>query len=128
MLAISPSEGSVLGGQTIVILGENLRPGLTVMFGTVAAASQFITRHAVRALAPPRTGPATVQVPTCIITFKMCSLTKIKHILCCAGFAGHGAGALQHLCPRTVHLPGGAGPRLWVRQAGQAAAQATRWA
>ena len=122
MLAISPSEGSVLGGQTIVILGENLRPGLTVMFGAVAAASQFITRHAVRALAPPCTGPATVQVATSVPTWKLC------FSLCWAGFPRPGAGALPDLCPRAVHLPGGAGTRLWVRQAGQAAAQAPRWA
>ena len=122
VLAISPSEGSVLGGQTIVILGENLRPGLTVMFGAVAAASQFITRHAVRALAPARTGPATVQVTTSVPTWKLC------FSLCWSGFPRPGAGALQDLCPRTIHLPGGAGTRLWVRQAGQAAAQAPRWA
>ena len=52
ILAISPSEGWVIGGQTIVIIGENFFEGLTVMFGACPAPSQFITRHAIRVRAP----------------------------------------------------------------------------
>lgn len=55
--AISPSEGWVMGGQTIIIIGDNFRQGLQVIFGSIPVPSQFITSHAIRVQSPP--GPTS---------------------------------------------------------------------
>ena len=43
IIAISPSEGWTIGGQTIVIIGDNFRPGLQVIFGGLALQCQVIS-------------------------------------------------------------------------------------
>ena len=53
IIAISPSEGWTMGGQTIVIIGDNFRPGLQVIFGSVPLQCQVISSHAVRVQSPP---------------------------------------------------------------------------
>ena len=52
IIAISPCEGWTIGGQTIVIIGDNFKAGMEVMFGKVALQSQFISSHAVRVQSP----------------------------------------------------------------------------
>jgi len=66
ILAISPSEGWTIGGQTIVIIGDNFRPDIQVIFGTVPVLSQFITSHAIRVQSPPWTVPGSVEVTLAI--------------------------------------------------------------
>ena len=51
--AISPSEGWTMGGQTIVIIGDNFKPGLQVIFGGVPLQCQVISSHALRVQSPP---------------------------------------------------------------------------
>jgi len=60
--AISPSEGWTMGGQTIVIIGDNFCNGLQVIFDTIPVFSQFISSHAVRVQSPPRPVPGMVEV------------------------------------------------------------------
>ena len=62
MAAISPSEGWTMGGQTIVVIGENFRPGLQVIFGAVPVTTQLISSHAVRVQCPPRPEAGSVEV------------------------------------------------------------------
>jgi len=62
ILAISPSEGWTMGGQTIVIIGDNFRHGLQVIFGSIPVLSQLITTHAIRVQSPPRPSPGMVKV------------------------------------------------------------------
>jgi len=60
--AISPSEGWVMGGQTIIIIGDHFRPGLQVVFGSIPVLSQFITSHAIRVQSPPGQSYGTVKI------------------------------------------------------------------
>jgi len=62
ILAISPSEGWTMGGQTIVVIGDNFREGLQVIFGSQPVLSQVISSHAVRVQSPPRSAPGIVEV------------------------------------------------------------------
>eukprot|EP00092_Neocalanus_flemingeri_P008456 GFUD01009113.1.p1 GENE.GFUD01009113.1~~GFUD01009113.1.p1 ORF type:complete len:434 (-),score=116.96 GFUD01009113.1:49-1350(-) len=62
ILAISPSEGWTMGGQTIVIIGDNFRQGLQVIFGSLPVYSQLISSHAIRVQSPPRSEPGMVEV------------------------------------------------------------------
>ena len=62
ILAISPSEGWTMGGQTIVIIGDHFRHGLQVIFGSIPVFSQLITTHAIRVESPPRPSPGMVKV------------------------------------------------------------------
>jgi len=62
IIAISPSEGWIMGGQTIVVIGDNFREGLQVIFGSFPVLSQVISSHAVRVQSPPRANPGTVEV------------------------------------------------------------------
>ena len=52
IIAISPSEGWTIGGQTIVIIGDNFKEGMQVMFGLVPLQCQLISSHAVRVQSP----------------------------------------------------------------------------
>ena len=52
IIAISPSEGWTIGGQTIVIIGDNFKEGMQVIFGTVPLQCQLISSHAVRVQSP----------------------------------------------------------------------------
>ena len=60
--AISPSEGWIMGGQTIIIIGDNFYQGLQVIFGSIPVISQFITSHAIRVQSPPGLSPGAVQL------------------------------------------------------------------
>ena len=60
--AISPSEGWTMGGQTIIIIGDNFYQGLQVIFGSIPVISQFITSHAIRVQSPPGLSPGPVQL------------------------------------------------------------------
>lgn len=60
--AMSPSEGWISGGQTVVIIGENFFDGLQVFFGTIPVWSELITSHAIRVTTPPRHVPGIVEV------------------------------------------------------------------
>jgi len=60
--AISPSEGWTMGGQTIIIVGDNFYQGLQVIFGSIPVISQFITSHAIRVQSPPGLSPGPVQL------------------------------------------------------------------
>ena len=62
IVAISPSEGWIMGGQTIVIVGDNFREGIQVIFGSHPVLSQLISSHAVRVQSPPRAIPGKVEV------------------------------------------------------------------
>ena len=53
IIAISPSEGWAMGGQTIVIIGDNFKVGMQVIFGGVPLQCQVISSHAVRVQSPP---------------------------------------------------------------------------
>jgi len=52
IIAISPSEGWTIGGQTIVIIGDNFKAGMQVIFGGVPLQCQLISSHAVRVQSP----------------------------------------------------------------------------
>ena len=52
IVAISPSEGWTIGGQTIVIIGDNFKENMKVVFGGVSLQCQFISSHAVRVQSP----------------------------------------------------------------------------
>ena len=62
IIAISPSEGWTMGGQTIVVIGENFQTGLQVIFGSIPVTSQLISSHAVRVQSPPRSEAGAVEV------------------------------------------------------------------
>jgi len=62
IIAISPSEGWTMGGQTIIIIGDNFRQGLQVIFGSIPVLSQVITSHAIRVQSPPVASPGAVPV------------------------------------------------------------------
>ena len=62
IIAISPSEGWTMGGQTIVVIGDNFLPGLQVIFGAIPVTSQLISSHAVRVQSPARPGAGSVEV------------------------------------------------------------------
>jgi len=64
--AISPSEGWTIGGQTIIVIGDNFVPGLHVIFGDHAVLGQLITSHAIRVQSPPRPNPGIVCVTLAI--------------------------------------------------------------
>ena len=64
--AISPCEGWTMGGQTIIIIGDNFRQGLQVVFGSIPVLSQFITNHAIRVQSPPGPAPGVVRVTLAI--------------------------------------------------------------
>ena len=68
ILAISPSEGWTMGGQTIVIIGDNFRHGLQVIFGNFPVQSQLITSHAIRVQTPPMANPGMVEVTLALDT------------------------------------------------------------
>jgi len=62
ILAIEPSQGWLMGGQTIVIIGDNFCHGLLVIFDSIPVPSQLLTSHAIRVQSPPRAFPGAVAV------------------------------------------------------------------
>ena len=48
IIAVSPSEGWTNGGQTVIIIGDNFRKGLHVLFGEIPVSCQLISEHAAR--------------------------------------------------------------------------------
>ena len=62
IIAISPSEGWTMGGQTIMVIGDNFQPGLQVIFGSIPVTSQLISSHAVRVQSPARPEAGSVEV------------------------------------------------------------------
>ena len=62
LVAVSPSEGWTMGGQTIVVIGENFRPGLRVLFGAIPVTCHLISSHAARVMSPPRPEAGSVEV------------------------------------------------------------------
>ncbi|CAF1122130.1 unnamed protein product [Rotaria sordida] len=59
---IQPNEGWVVGGQVVLILGENFFDGLQVMFNTMVVYSEILTPGAIRVHTPSRHGPGIVDV------------------------------------------------------------------
>ena len=51
-----------MGGQTIVVIGENFRPGLRVLFGDIPVTCHLINSHAARVMSPPRPEAGSVEV------------------------------------------------------------------
>lgn len=60
--AVSPTDGWVQGGQTVIIIGEHFFDGLQVYFGTTPVWSELITPNAIRVQTPPRAMPGIVEV------------------------------------------------------------------
>lgn len=59
---IQPNEGWLVGGQAVLILGENFFDGLQVMFNTVVVYSEILTPGAIRVHTPSRHSPGVVDV------------------------------------------------------------------
>ncbi|UJR20993.1 hypothetical protein I4U23_024094 [Adineta vaga] len=59
---IQPNEGWIVGGQVVLILGENFFDGLQVMFNTMVVYSEILTPGAIRVHTPSRHGPGIVDV------------------------------------------------------------------
>lgn len=58
-----PSEGPTFGGIEVTMLGTNFRPGLTVMFGEVAASTtHYWSPNTLVCILPPATEPGAVVV------------------------------------------------------------------
>ena len=51
-----------MGGQTIVVIGENFRPGLRVLFGEIPVTCHLISSHAARVMSPSRPEAGSVEV------------------------------------------------------------------
>ena len=51
-----------MGGQVVLILGENFFDGLQVMFNTMVVYSEILTPGAIRVHTPSRHGPGIVDV------------------------------------------------------------------
>lgn len=60
--AVSPSEGWLSGGQSIIIIGENFFDGIQVLFGQTPVWSELITSHAIKVTTPPRQAQGAVEV------------------------------------------------------------------
>ena len=105
VLAISPSEGWSMGGQTVVIIGENLCEGLHVLFGSQAVYSQLINRHALRVQAPPHPGPGSVSVSLALGSrhFSNSAPGSFTYLDQCLPGLDYGFARLGRLVPR---LPG----------------------
>ena len=60
--AICPNEGSVAGGSTVVIIGENFFEGLQVVFGSMLIWGELVTPNAIKIQLPARhtSGPCDV--------------------------------------------------------------------
>ncbi|CAF0999937.1 unnamed protein product [Adineta ricciae] len=59
---IQPNEGWVVGGQVVLILGENFFDGLQVMFNNMVVYSEVLTPGAIRVHTPSRHNPGVVDV------------------------------------------------------------------
>ncbi|KAK3988140.1 hypothetical protein QBC44DRAFT_105521 [Cladorrhinum sp. PSN332] len=60
---VIPSEGSVMGGMDVTILGENFQMGMEVMFGNIkAVTTTFWGEKTLVCLVPPSPAPGRVQV------------------------------------------------------------------
>ncbi|XP_014218394.1 transcription factor collier isoform X2 [Copidosoma floridanum] len=60
--ALSPSEGWLSGGSTVIIIGDNFFDGLQVVFGSILVWGELITPHAIRVQSPPQRSPGVVEV------------------------------------------------------------------
>ena len=111
VLAISPSEGWSMGGQTIVIIGENFCEGLHVIFGSQAVYSQLINRHALRVQSPPHQGPGSVSVSLALGSrhFSNSAPGSFTYLDQCLPSLDYGFARLGRLVPRVpgdpVRLP-----------------------
>merc|ERR1719300_1243641 len=68
---VSPSEGWINGGQTVIIIGDNFRKGLYVLFGEIPVSCQLISEHAARVQSPSCT-PGQVSVTLALDNHQFC--------------------------------------------------------
>ena len=59
---VGPNRGSQLGGLKVALLGENFAEGVTVRFGSVAAAVRFLTGKELEVTTPAFTGYGEIAV------------------------------------------------------------------
>jgi len=121
VVAISPSEGWTIGGQTIVIIGKNLQPGIQVMFGERAVASQFINRHAIRAQTPPHPGPGQVKISLSLggQHIKCSNPGKFTYLAQCLPSLDYEIARLARLVPRLQGDPARLPRELILRRAAE---------
>jgi len=102
ILAISPSEGWTMGGQTIVIIGDNFRHGLQVIFGNFPVFSQLITSHAIRVQSPPMANPGMVEVTLALDThqYDIATPGMFKYMSPTEPSLDYGFSRLSKLVPR----------------------------
>ena len=60
--AITPTQGSQVGGARVMLTGEDFAEGIKVRFGGVAAEARFITRKQIEAVSPAYAGAGAVAV------------------------------------------------------------------
>jgi len=101
ILAISPSEGWTMGGQTIVIIGDNFRQGVQVVFGSLPVNSQFISSHAIRVQSPPM-APGMVEVTLAMDCYQYAITIPgmFKYLSPTEPSLDHGFTRLSKLVPR----------------------------
>ena len=105
IIAISPSEGWTIGGQTIVIIGDNFRPGLQVIFGGLALQCQVISSHALRVQSPACVaGVVEVRLALETIQYNISSPGTFTYISTQAGL-DQGFSRLARLVPRVAGDP-----------------------
>jgi len=123
ILAISPSEGWTMGGQTIVIIGDNFRHGLQVIFGDLPVFSQLITTHAIRAQTPPRANPGMVEVTLALDThqYEMATPGMFKYVSPTEPSLDYGFSRLSKLVPRYPGDPARLSREMVLKRAGDVA-------
>jgi len=72
IIAVSPSEGWTMGGQTVIIIGDNFRKGLHVLFGDIPVTCQLISQHAARVQSPSSPTPSQVSVTLALDNHQFC--------------------------------------------------------
>lgn len=72
IIAVSPSEGWTNGGQTVIIIGDNFRKGLHVLFGEIPVSCQLISEHAARVQSPSSCTPGQVSVTLALDNHQFC--------------------------------------------------------
>jgi early B-cell factor len=123
ILAISPSEGWTMGGQTIVIIGDNFRHGLQVIFGNFPVQSQLITSHAIRVQTPPMANPGMVEVTLALDThqYDIATPGMFKFMSPTEPSLDYGFSRLSKLVPRYPGDPSRLSREVVLKRAGDVA-------
>ena len=105
IIAISPSEGWAMGGQTIVIIGDNFKVGMQVIFGGIPLACQVISSHAVRVQSPPGVGVVEVSLALDCHQYNLSSPGTFTYISTTQAGLDQGFSRLARLVPRVAGDP-----------------------